>query len=123
MLATGLEDLVDEPDNMTCQVGYDDNMDGDYERMTNRTFQASALSYPDVISSMTLTGGNDVLVYDSVRGMLKLEDPAFASGLTVELVSSGGKYALNVQVDRLGRVTMCSPVSVDHSAVPGYASC
>jgi len=104
----------------TCQVGYDDDLDGDYERMTDRTFQLAQLKYPGVVSAVNFSGGSSVLVYDSVRGMLA---PAFASGMAVELVSSGGQYALNVEIDRLGRVTICSPQSDDHSPVPGYDQC
>ena len=107
-------------DSPTCQVGYDDDLDGDFERMTDRTFQFSQLKYPGVVSDVSFSGGSSVLVYDSVRGMLA---PAFASGLVVSLVSSGGQYALNVEIDRLGRVNICSPQSDDHSPVPGYESC
>lgn len=107
-------------DSTTCQVGYDDDLDGDYERMTDRTFQFSQFKYPGVVSAVNFSGGGSVLVYDSVRGVLA---PAFSSGLAVSLVSSGGQYALNVEIDRLGRVTICSPQSDDHSPVPGYDQC
>ena len=30
---------------------------------------------------------------------------------------------LMAEVDRLGRVSLCSPASVDHAPVPGYDSC
>jgi len=89
--------------------------------MTDRALRASEFRYPGVLSSMSFTGNGDFLVYDSVRGMLDTDTANAAGGLTVGLVSSNGQYALNVEVDRLGRVSICSPSS--DSAVPGYQSC
>ena len=65
-------------------------------------------------------GGASVLVYDSDRGML---DDDYIEKLSISLVSEGDMYALNVEVDRLGRIYICNPQSDDHTPVPGYKQC
>jgi hypothetical protein len=65
------------------------------------------------------------MLYDSVRGMLEIvDDTTHPDLVSLTMVSvPDGRYVLNVEVDRLGRVSLCSPASVDHDPVPGYDAC
>jgi prepilin-type N-terminal cleavage/methylation domain-containing protein len=114
-----------------CKIEYDYDRDGTVDASEERVFQSSLLHHPEVMSGIafrnqggTALGGTPVIVYDSVRGMVEVSDAsAEAASASLALVSTGGKYALNVEIDRLGRVSICSPQSDDHSQVPGYDTC
>lgn len=115
-----------------CQVEYDYDRDGDVDAVEPRVFLDSYFTEPSALSSITFAnsdgdalGSSSVLVYDSVRGMLQIvDDTQHAARATLVLVSQpGGKYAMNVDIDRLGRVTVCSPAAGDHLQVPGYETC
>jgi type IV fimbrial biogenesis protein FimT len=107
----------------TCKVSTDLDGQGNSTLTSDRVFRITELREPDVFSSLAMTDGS-VLMYDSVRGILEADSTSgLASGMSVSLVSTGDLYALNVQVDRMGRIEICNPTSGSHSAVPGYDDC
>ena len=79
-----------------------------------RLLVASDLTYPGVMDSIT---GNDSFTFDPVRGVLL--DPSDV--VEMELLSTGGNFALNVEVGPTGRVRICSDSS--NKKVPGYDLC
>jgi len=79
-----------------------------------RLMVSSDLTYPSVMDSMT---GNDSFTFDPVRGVLL--NPADV--VEMELLSTGGNFALNVEVGPTGRVRICSDSS--NTKVPGYDLC
>jgi type IV fimbrial biogenesis protein FimT len=120
-----------DTDNI-CQIEYDYDRDATVDATEARVFSHTDFSVPTVLSSITFSdsggtalGNTSVMVYDSVRGMLQIEDATTqAAQATLTLVSQPeGKYAMNVEVDRLGRISICSPSSTDHLQVPGYETC
>ena len=68
----------------------------------------------------TPINNNNFFVFDSIRGFLNVQ-PGYADNMIMDF--SMGDYALQVQIDRLGRTYICSPQSDDHEPVPGYDSC
>jgi Tfp pilus assembly protein FimT len=81
-------------------------------------------SQPYVLDSSLLNGlemmhdatGDGAYAFDPDRGILDdMED-----SLAMELRSPGGDYRLNVLVNTVGRVIVCSH---DSHAIPGYANC
>ena len=104
----------------TCQVSTDLDGEGNSTQTFDRVLRIDELREPDVFRTLNMAGNSGVLVYDSVRGVL---EPAFATGMSIALESTGGLYALNVQVDRMGRIEICNPTSGSHTPVPGYDDC
>jgi len=82
-----------------------------------RIFNSSTLNYDDVMSSVSIGGDDDTIVYDPVRGLIQDAETA-----TLELVSDAGHYALNVEVAVTGRVKICSDKAANKD-VPGYKEC
>jgi len=122
----------DASDANFCQVEHDYDRDGTVDAVEARVFGHADFTVPTALSSITFTdkdgvalASSSVMVYDSVRGMLEVSDPTTqAANATLAMVSQPeGKYALNVEVDRLGRISICSPSSSDHMQVPGYETC
>lgn len=79
-----------------------------------RVFRADGLNYPGIMSGMS---GDGAFVFDPVRGLM--EDHTDAASM--QLLSSRGKYALDVEVTATGRVKICSGDS--SKQVPGYSEC
>jgi hypothetical protein len=79
-----------------------------------RRLVSTDLTYPGVMDSMV---GNDSFTFDPVRGVLL--NPADV--VEMDLLSTGGNFALNVEVGPTGRVRICSGSS--NTAVPGYNLC
>jgi type IV fimbrial biogenesis protein FimT len=112
-----------------CGIDYDRN--GSITQDEKRVFSDTDFSKSDVLSSITYSNsdtvltGTPVMLYDSVRGMLEIvDDTTHPDLVSLTMVSvPDGRYVLNVEVDRLGRVSLCSPASVDHDPVPGYDAC
>jgi type IV fimbrial biogenesis protein FimT len=100
----------------SCDCTITDATDGDACTIDGvlRVFQSGSLNYPGVMNAMT---GDGAFVFDPVRGLM--EDHTDAASL--QLLSSSGKYALNVDISATGRVKICSGDS--SKQVPGYASC
>lgn len=92
--------------------------DADFPRPT----ALSSITYYNAGSALT---GSPLMIYDSVRGMLQVDDDNnHADKVTLAMVSvPDGHYVLNVEIDRLGRVSMCSPSISGHNQVPGYDTC
>jgi prepilin-type N-terminal cleavage/methylation domain-containing protein len=114
-------------DSNSCKVSYDYDRDGTADATVDRAIRYSDFSYPGVVSSIALTNesGADassgtLMVWDSVRGML---DDGYTEKLSIGLVSASGLYALNVEVDRLGRISICNPATGGEYQVPGYDQC
>jgi hypothetical protein len=84
---------------------------------TLRVFNSSSLNYPDVLDSASVGGGDTVLVYDPVRGLILNAETA-----TMKLTSDNDHYALNVEVSVTGRVKICSDKDANKD-VPGYKEC
>jgi len=111
----------------SCKVNYDYDRDGTIDATIDRAIRYSDFSYPDVVTGITFTnqrgadaGNGDLMVYDSVRGML---DHGYTEKLSISLVSATGLYALNVEVDPLGRVSVCNATTGGDFQVPGYGQC
>lgn len=111
----------------SCKVNYDYDRDGTIDATIDRAIRYSDFSYPDVVTGITFTnqrgadaGNGDLMVYDSVRGML---DHGYTEKLSISLVSATGLYALNVEVDPLGRVSICNATTGGDFQVPGYGQC
>jgi Tfp pilus assembly protein FimT len=102
-----------------CTISYDYDRNGTVDETLIRSFQLSNLSYPGVVDSVQFSDGDDVMVWEPVRAMLNDD---FADDLNILLVSEGDQYALNLRVDRLGRIQICNPAG-DYSKVPGYPNC
>jgi prepilin-type N-terminal cleavage/methylation domain-containing protein len=119
----GFQQTLDQCDcsagSNACTISYDYDRDGTVDETLVRSFQLSNLSFPGVVNSVQFSDGDDIMVWEPVRAML---DDDFADDLTILLVSEGDQYALNLQVDRLGRILICNPVG-DFSKVPGYQAC
>jgi type IV fimbrial biogenesis protein FimT len=125
--------VCDDPtDANYCQIEYDYDRDGTVDASEPRVFSDDDFAVPTTLNSITFAdadgaalGSSSVMVYDSVRGMLEVRDASSqAAQATLTLVSQpAGKYAMNVQVDRLGRISVCTPDTVDHMQVPGYEEC
>jgi hypothetical protein len=106
-----------------CGVDLDGN--GIIETDEKTVFTAADLKHPEVLTGLSLTNGDaeqSVLVFDSVRGMVAI-DPELANRAEIQLVSTGGAYALNVTISPTGRLGICSPGTDDHALVPGYELC
>ena len=124
-------DCADDTAANYCEISYDYDRDGVLDATEPHAYGSDNFTHPEVLSGITLTaadgaalGDDAVLLYDSVRGMLQVDDAGDQAAAAIfALVSTGGQYALNVEIDRLGRVTLCSPSSDDHSPVPGYPAC
>jgi prepilin-type N-terminal cleavage/methylation domain-containing protein len=122
---------TDETVGDFCGIDYDRN--GTITQDEKRVFSDSNFAHSDVLSSITFSndgtalGSDAVMVYDSVRGMLEVsyeDDSIHADLVSLSMISvPDGLYILNVEINRLGRVSLCSPVSVDHYPVPGYDTC
>jgi len=114
-------------DSNSCKVNYDYDRDGTADATVDRAIRYSDFSYPDVVTGIAFTnergadaGGGDLMVYDSVRGML---DSGYTEKLSISLVSASGLYALNVEVDQLGRISICNPAVGGEYKVPGFGVC
>ncbi len=107
-----------------CKV--DLNNDGAWQDNEMTVLRSADLRKPETLNSITFLQGTTVIsnsnffVFDSIRGFLNVQ-PGFADNMILGF--SYGDYALEVQIDRLGRTFICSPQSVDHSPVPGYDQC
>jgi type IV fimbrial biogenesis protein FimT len=82
--------------------------------LVERVLAAGNLTYPGVMDSIT---GSGSFTFDPVRGVLV--NPA--NVVEMELLSTGGNFALNVDVGPTGRVRICS--GSPSAQVPGYAQC
>lgn len=81
-----------------------------------RVLQSSDLNYPDILNSVDGNAGG-AFAFDPVRGLLvQPTDTA-----EFELLSDNATYALNVQVNGTGRVSICSKGATKQ--VPGYDQC
>lgn len=84
-----------------------------------RVFRSDSLNYPGIMQGMTGKQGavdDDNFVFDPVRGLMV----DHTDSASLQMVSSGGKYALNVNVTATGRVKTCSDAT---KKVPGYDPC
>jgi type IV fimbrial biogenesis protein FimT len=112
-----------------CGIDYDRN--GTITLDEKRVLADTDFAKPNILSALsysndgTLLSSDAVMVYDSVRGMLEVTDDSIhPDQVSLQMVSvPDGHYILNVQIDRLGRVSLCSPTSTDHDPVPGYETC
>jgi len=84
---------------------------------TLKVFNASILNHPEVLQSVAISGGDDTLVYDPVRGLTQGAETA-----KLKLLSDAGSYALDVDVSVTGRVKICSNKDANKD-VPGYKEC
>ncbi len=82
-----------------------------------KVFDSSILSHPDALQSADISGSDDTLVYDPVRGLTQNAETA-----KLALMSDEGSYALDVEVTVTGRVKICSNKAANKD-VPGYKEC
>jgi prepilin-type N-terminal cleavage/methylation domain-containing protein len=80
------------------------------------------LNKPVEITSIDLGGGDNVVIFDPIRGMLVADDTV-AMPLEMKMLSKQEAYGLNVQLTVTGRVTVCSDTSTAVYPVPGYDEC
>lgn len=115
--------LTDVTNANACRV--DLNNDGAWQSNELTVLRSTDLRKPEVLTDIDfLRDGTEVnnkfFIFDSVRGFLEVEND-YANSMTLKFES--GDYALNVQIDRLGRTFLCSPQIVGKKQVPGYDSC
>jgi prepilin-type N-terminal cleavage/methylation domain-containing protein len=122
----------DATDANYCVIEHDYDRDDTVDAVEPRVFGAGSFSDPTALSAITFKnsggtalGSSSVMIYDAVRGMLQVDDATTqAARASLALVSTPtGKYALNVEVDRLGGISLCSPSASGHLQVPGYDTC
>jgi prepilin-type N-terminal cleavage/methylation domain-containing protein len=106
-----------------CRV--DLNNDGAWQENELTVLRSTDLRNPEVLTDIDfLRNGTEVsnkfFIFDSVRGFIENESD-YANSMTLKFQS--GDYALNVQIDRLGRTFLCSPQVDGKKSVPGYDSC
>jgi hypothetical protein len=83
----------------------------------------SVLNKPVDIAAIDLGCGDELVVFDPIRGML-VPDDTVAMPLEVKMLSDDETYALNVRLSATGRVTICSDMSEpDTIVVPGFDAC
>jgi len=88
-------------------------LDGDL-----RVFNSSVLNHPEVFQSYDVSGADDTLVFDPIRGVTQ-----GAEIIKVELMSEPEEsYALDVEVSVTGRVKICSNKDANKD-VPGFKEC
>lgn len=109
--------LLDPDAVNACAV--DELRDG--SRMALRVISSSILTKPVDITAFDLGGGDDLVIFDPVRGMLVADDTV-EMPLQVKMVSDDQTYALNVRLSATGRTTICTDVDAE-LAVPGYDVC
>jgi hypothetical protein len=96
---------------------------GDGTGMSLRVMNNSVLNKPVDIAAIDLGGGDELVVFDPIRGML-VPDDTVAMPLEVKMLSDDETYALNVRLSATGRVTICSDMSEpDTIVVPGFDAC
>jgi prepilin-type N-terminal cleavage/methylation domain-containing protein len=83
---------------------------------------SNPLNKPFQITAINLGGGDELVIFDPVRGMLVPDDRVLMP-LEVKLLSKHETYALNVQLAATGRVTVCSDMTVADIKVPSYDEC
>lgn len=80
------------------------------------------LNKPVQVTDITLGGGDDLVIFDPIRGML-VDDDLVAMPLEVQMKSRQDTYGLSVRLSATGRVSTCTEtVGVDY-AVPGFDEC
>jgi len=84
---------------------------------TLKVFGSTSLNYPGALQSVTISGSDNTLVFDPVRGLTQGAETA-----KLALLSDKGSYALDVEVVVTGRVKICSNKDADKD-VPGYKEC
>lgn len=90
--------------------------------MVLRVLRGSQLNKPVNMTAIDLGGGDDMVVFDPIRGMLVADDTV-PMPLEMKLLSKHETYALNIQLTATGRVTICSDMTVADINVPGYDDC
>jgi prepilin-type N-terminal cleavage/methylation domain-containing protein len=90
--------------------------------MVLRVLRGSQLNKPVNMTAIDLGGGDEMVIFDPIRGMLVADDTV-AMPLEMKLLSKHDTYALNVQLTATGRVTVCSDMNVADINVPGYDDC
>lgn len=108
-----------DAENGTCSISCAHPAGHSDYSAVDRAHFFTEFSEKDVVQSISFDGSNDMLVFDPVRGML---DTSGDEGLTVELVSTGDMYAMEVGIDRLGRIFICTKGG-QYTPVPGYDTC
>ena len=105
----------DAPDtSCNCHTGDDCKIDG-----ALKVIESSSLNYPEVLSSATVGGVDNNLVFDPIRGMILNRETA-----EVKLISPDqSSYALNIEISVTGRASICSDSDRASKTVPGYKSC
>jgi type IV fimbrial biogenesis protein FimT len=101
--------------------GVDGDGDGTIEADEQKVFDAAVMNHPEVMSAFAINDGKTILAFDPVRGLLNTSDADYADGATLQLTSTEGSYALNIMLNRTGRVMICSPDT--DAYIPGYKSC
>jgi len=83
-----------------------------------KAFSSSVLNHAEVFQSYDVTGDDDTLVFDPIRGVTQ-----DAETVKVELMSEPEEsYALDVEVSVTGRVKICSNKAANKD-VPGFKEC
>ena len=90
--------------------------------MVLRVLRGSQLNKPVNMTAIDLGGGDDMVIFDPIRGMLVADDTV-PMPLEMKLLSKHETYALNIQLTATGRVTVCSDMTAADINVPGYDDC
>jgi hypothetical protein len=109
---------MDPDDGTACAI--DDFRDG--SRFSLHVINNDVLNKPVDIYEIGLGGGDDLVVFDPVRGML-VDDDTVELPLEVKMLSDDETYALNVRLSATGRTVICSDPVEGEIPVPGYDVC
>jgi len=82
----------------------------------------SLLNKPVNVTAINLGGGDNLVIFDPVRGMLVADDTV-SLPMEAKLLSKHQTYGLNVRLLATGRVTVCSDTSQADIVVPGFDKC